>query len=127
MLSGHTHGGQICLPGGVPLKLNAVVPRRLGAGSWHYKGLTGYTSRGVGTSIVPAGNHATQVSGRLTVLVGGVSPTHVMQERGQHDVSDPESHCHDDYVRNRKIEGGRQDEARQQSFGDLIQTRSTPT
>lgn len=53
MLSGHTHGGQICLPGGVPLKLNAVVPRRLGAGSWHYKGLTGYTSRGVGTSIVP--------------------------------------------------------------------------
>ena len=28
MLSGHTHGGQICLPGGVPIELNAVVPRR---------------------------------------------------------------------------------------------------
>ena len=76
---------------------------------------------------LPTRNHATQVSGRLTVLVGGVSPAQVMQERGQHDVSDPENHCHDDYVGNRKIEGTRQDEARQQSFGDLIQTRSTPT
>jgi uncharacterized protein len=53
MLSGHTHGGQICLPGGIPLKLNAVVPRRLGAGAWQHKALQGYTSRGLGTSIVP--------------------------------------------------------------------------
>src|SRR5215510_5773353 len=29
MLSGHTHGGQICLPGGVPLTLASVLPRRL--------------------------------------------------------------------------------------------------
>ena len=32
MLSGHTHGGQICLPGGIPILLEADVPRALGAG-----------------------------------------------------------------------------------------------
>jgi predicted MPP superfamily phosphohydrolase len=53
MLSGHTHGGQICLPGRLPLKLNAVIPRHLGAGAWRYQTMAGYTSRGVGTSIVP--------------------------------------------------------------------------
>src|SRR5213080_3005179 len=26
MLSGHTHGGQICLPGSIPIKLEAVLP-----------------------------------------------------------------------------------------------------
>ena len=30
MLSGHTHGGQICLPGSIPIKLEAVLPRRMG-------------------------------------------------------------------------------------------------
>ena len=53
LLSGHTHGGQICLPGGIPITLSAVLPRRLGAGSWKYHGLTGYTSVGAGTSIAP--------------------------------------------------------------------------
>ena len=53
MLSGHTHGGQICLPGGIAMKLNAVMPRRMGAGSWQYNDMKGYTSTGVGTSIVP--------------------------------------------------------------------------
>jgi uncharacterized protein len=52
MLCGHTHGGQICLPGGIPLKLNAVIPRRFGAGPWRYGNLRGYTSTGLGTSIV---------------------------------------------------------------------------
>lgn len=53
MLSGHTHGGQICLPGRVPLTLDSVLPRRLGAGAWHYHQMQGYTSVGAGTSIVP--------------------------------------------------------------------------
>src|SRR6478609_7607152 len=25
LLSGHTHGGQICLPGGIPITLNSVI------------------------------------------------------------------------------------------------------
>jgi len=54
MLSGHTHGGQICLPGGIPIVLDARLPRRYGAGAWVHEGMAGYTSRGTGSSIVPA-------------------------------------------------------------------------
>jgi predicted MPP superfamily phosphohydrolase len=53
MLCGHTHGGQICLPGGIPLTLDAKCPRRLGAGAWRHGGMQGYTSVGAGTCIVP--------------------------------------------------------------------------
>jgi len=31
LLAGHTHGGQVCLPGGVPITLDSNLPRRLGA------------------------------------------------------------------------------------------------
>lgn len=54
MLCGHTHGGQICLPGGIPVTLDASCPRYLGAGKWQYHTLQGYTSVGAGTSIVNA-------------------------------------------------------------------------
>jgi uncharacterized protein len=53
LLSGHTHGGQICLPGSIAITLDAVLPRRLGAGAWRYHGMSGYTSVGVGTTVVP--------------------------------------------------------------------------
>jgi uncharacterized protein len=53
MFSGHTHGGQLCLPGSIPVKLEAVMPRKFGAGAWAYQGLIGYTSVGAGTSILP--------------------------------------------------------------------------
>lgn len=49
---GHTHGGQICLPGGIPLTLEARCPRSLGRGPWQFEGMQGYTSAGAGTSIV---------------------------------------------------------------------------
>lgn len=52
MLSGHTHGGQICLPGGYPVMCNMRAPRRLCRGVWHYQGMQGYTSVGSGASIV---------------------------------------------------------------------------
>ena len=52
MLCGHTHGGQICLPGGRPITCNARCPRKLCAGAWQYHQLLGYTSVGAGTSIV---------------------------------------------------------------------------
>jgi predicted MPP superfamily phosphohydrolase len=53
LLSGHTHGGQICLPGGIPITLDSVLPRRLGAGSWMHHEMQGYTSVGAGSSVVP--------------------------------------------------------------------------
>jgi len=53
MLSGHTHGGQICLPGSIPITLDSVLPRYMGAGAWRYRHMQGYTSVGAGTSIVP--------------------------------------------------------------------------
>ena len=52
MLSGHTHGGQICLPGGIPIILDSDCPRFVGKGGWHYKKMQGYTSVGSGTSVV---------------------------------------------------------------------------
>ncbi len=54
LLSGHTHGGQICLPARIPLSLDSVLPRRFGAGPWRYHDMQAYTSVGVGCSIVPA-------------------------------------------------------------------------
>ncbi|NCA68625.1 MAG: metallophosphoesterase [Sphingobacteriia bacterium] len=54
MLSGHTHGGQICLPGGIPIFWDARCPRALAAGPWRYGDLLGYTSVGAGTSVVNA-------------------------------------------------------------------------
>ncbi|MTW20817.1 metallophosphoesterase [Allochromatium palmeri] len=54
MLCGHTHGGQICLPGGFPLTWDAHCPRRLAAGAWRHGAMLGYTSVGAGTSVVNA-------------------------------------------------------------------------
>jgi predicted MPP superfamily phosphohydrolase len=52
MLCGHTHGGQICLPGGHAVTVDADVPRRMGRGTWRRRSMVGYTSPGAGTSIV---------------------------------------------------------------------------
>ncbi len=53
LLSGHTHGGQICLPGGIPITLDSVLPRNLGKGAWKHHDMHGYTSVGAGSSVVP--------------------------------------------------------------------------
>jgi uncharacterized protein len=53
LLSGHTHGGQICLPGSIPITLDSVLPRHMGSGPWKYHGMIGYTSVGAGSVIVP--------------------------------------------------------------------------
>ncbi|MBN1788763.1 MAG: metallophosphoesterase family protein [Sedimentisphaerales bacterium] len=49
-LSGHTHAGQICLPGGIAIFKGVNIPRKIVKGLWNYKNLTGYTSSGVGSS-----------------------------------------------------------------------------
>lgn len=52
-LCGHTHGGQICLPGGYPLLLHLNHGRRYYRGLWQYKQMKGYTSQGCGTVGLP--------------------------------------------------------------------------
>lgn len=54
MLCGHTHGGQLCLPGGIVLLRNAPVAARFLAGPWIEGGMPGYTSRGTGACGVAA-------------------------------------------------------------------------
>lgn len=57
-LSGHTHGGQICLPGGFPIYRNAPGCRREHlAGPWREEKMIGYTSRGTGSAGVAARFH----------------------------------------------------------------------
>lgn len=53
ILCGHTHAGQLCLPGGVPIWMNANCPRTYCKGAWAYKGIPGFTSAGVGSSGLP--------------------------------------------------------------------------
>ena len=54
MLCGHTHGGQICLPGGIPVLTDCPAPRRFARGAWRHADLAGYTSAGCGCSVAPA-------------------------------------------------------------------------
>ena len=53
LLGGHTHGGQICLPGAIPITLDSTLPRHMGSGPWKYHEMVGYTSVGVGSCVVP--------------------------------------------------------------------------
>lgn len=53
LLCGHTHGGQICLPGGFALMHHVEHPRAMSRGAWRFGALQGYTSSGVGASILP--------------------------------------------------------------------------
>ncbi|MDP8231081.1 MAG: metallophosphoesterase family protein [Candidatus Zophobacter franzmannii] len=52
-LAGHTHGGQICLPGGFALSGNSGMNRKIIKGLWSQGKMKGFTSAGVGTSLVP--------------------------------------------------------------------------
>ncbi len=54
LIAGHTHGGQICLPGGYILMHDGSSPRHVLSGRWVEGKLQGYTSRGTGASGVTA-------------------------------------------------------------------------
>ena len=53
LLAGHTHGGQVCLPGGGILVRNDRSPRRFLRGAWRHGDLLGYTSSGTGSCGIP--------------------------------------------------------------------------
>jgi uncharacterized protein len=52
-LTGHTHAGQIRLPLLGPLALHSASPRSYCRGHWVHAGMKGYTSPGLGCSLVP--------------------------------------------------------------------------
>lgn len=52
-LCGHTHGGQICLPGGKPLITHQFEGRHFFRGQWEHNGMIGYTNVGCGVSAIP--------------------------------------------------------------------------
>lgn len=52
-LCGHTHAGQVCLPGGIPIIKHLNRGRKYYRGEWVYNGMKGITSAGVGTSGIP--------------------------------------------------------------------------
>jgi hypothetical protein len=52
-LCGHTHGGQICLPGGYPVIRHLRYGRKYYRGLWRYRKMIGYTSQGCGTIGIP--------------------------------------------------------------------------
>lgn len=56
-LSGHTHGGQIRLPGGRNVVRMPGIPQQLFDGPWQVGSLTGFTSRGTGGSHLPVRFH----------------------------------------------------------------------
>jgi predicted MPP superfamily phosphohydrolase len=52
-LAGHTHGGQVCLPGGRPIITHMSCHRRYASGLWQHGSMTGYTTTGIGVSGLP--------------------------------------------------------------------------
>lgn len=52
-LCGHTHAGQVCLPGGRPIIKHLSRGRRYYKGTWKHRAMVGITNAGAGTSGVP--------------------------------------------------------------------------
>jgi predicted MPP superfamily phosphohydrolase len=52
-LTGHTHGGQICLPTQKPFATGLKRHRDLASGVWRHGNMVGYTSRGIGACVIP--------------------------------------------------------------------------
>ncbi|MGB8644008.1 MAG: metallophosphoesterase [Anaerolineae bacterium] len=53
VLSGHTHGGQICLPKIGPVITNSKYGKRVASGHVQFDSFQVYTSRGLGTVVAP--------------------------------------------------------------------------
>ena len=57
-LCGHTHGGQICLPGGKPIFTHLHNGKAYVKGLWKKEDMVGYTGQGCGNSGIPIRFHS---------------------------------------------------------------------
>lgn len=70
-LCGHTHGGQICLPGIGPVLLNAFgTPRKYCSGRWRHEGVQGYTTPGLGATALHVRYNCPPEAGLITLRRG---------------------------------------------------------
>jgi predicted MPP superfamily phosphohydrolase len=69
-LCGHSHAGQVCLPGGRPVLTHLSRGRRFYRGTWRHGAMVGVTSSGVGTSGVPVRFHSRGEILALTLRAG---------------------------------------------------------
>jgi hypothetical protein len=70
-LCGHTHAGQVCLPGGRPVLTHLSRGRRLYRGLWRHRGMLGFTNAGAGTSGIPVRFNTRGEVVVLTLRCGG--------------------------------------------------------
>jgi predicted MPP superfamily phosphohydrolase len=71
-LCGHTHGGQICLPGGIPLITHLYHGRKFHNGWWRYNDMQGYTGQGTGTVALPVRFNSQSEIARITLRRSGL-------------------------------------------------------
>lgn len=69
-LCGHTHGGQIRLPGLPPIVKNCKCPPDTFSGRWQRNSLLGFTSRGLGATAVHARFNCSPEAVRITLKRG---------------------------------------------------------
>jgi predicted MPP superfamily phosphohydrolase len=70
-LCGHTHGGQICLPGGRIVFTQLVRCRHAASGLWREGAMVGYTSPGLGVSPPPLRFNSRGGAALITLRPGG--------------------------------------------------------
>lgn len=68
--TGHTHGGQFCFPERGPIRISRKARSDQASGAWRHGDMVGYTSRGIGTSILPFRLHCPGEIVRVTLKRG---------------------------------------------------------
>ncbi len=75
-LCGHTHWGQVCLPGGTPIITALYANRRLAQGVWRQGAMLGYTHAGCGVSRIPVRFFT---RGEVVMLTLGRGPAEIVE------------------------------------------------
>ncbi|MBN1766643.1 MAG: metallophosphoesterase family protein, partial [Sedimentisphaerales bacterium] len=77
ILFGHTHGGQICLPGGIPIISHSRTRFKYFAGLSRIKDTVIYTTRGLGATLIPTRTFCPAEITRITLHQGSANSTSI--------------------------------------------------